>query len=236
MATVRPRTEADFEPLSDVIRATHAKTGYPLEGLPDARAFIIDDSAPLAQAWVAVFEGKIVGHIAINVAVPDCPAVSTWRAQGNKEERLAVVSRLFVDPNATGASRGVTKGLINAVTAWSQEHETRLIMYVVIWSAVRALMAEVLTARQGWLKYGDSVYHSPDGWSKQVFCYAQPLNQLYPHLPPQQDLAVNPYDQPMGDLLVRMAMQLSSTIWVVWNDPKRESSIHIHEGTCLAVC
>lgn len=202
MTTVRPRTEDDFQPLEQVLHACHAQFGWPLEGLPDAKAFINDDHAPLEQAWVAETEGQIVGHIAITTAVSENPAVALWREQGNTE-RIAVVGRLFVHPDSTGKSRGVTRALVDAIEAWSEVTDSRLIMYCVVSSAPRRLMCEILTRRFGWIKFGDSVYHGTDGIDRPAVCYAAPLELFEP---------------PQVTILSRAMMMSNVGLWTLWSN------------------
>lgn len=169
---VRPRTEADFESLEECLRNCHAEFGWPLEDLPNARAFIIDDHAPLEQAWVAECEGEIVGHIAITSSVPENPAVAMWKAQGGTDN-VAVVGRLFVHPKI-GKARGVTRALVTAVDDWARRADVWLIMYCVVYNAARQLMCRILTSRFGWIKYADTAYHSSEGWTADAVCYAAP--------------------------------------------------------------
>ncbi|KAH9809317.1 GNAT family N-acetyltransferase [Teratosphaeria destructans] len=223
---VRPRTEADFPGLERALTECHAATGWPLEGVPDARAFICEDQGPLEQAWVAEHNGHIVGHIAINAPEPDCPCVKLWRRQtatdpddGKPDDRIAVVGRLFVSP--TKKVPGVVRALYHAVLDWSRERDAQLIMYVVVWSAARMLAAEAMTARFGWAKFGDTVYVSPkDGRVIDAVCYAAP---------PRAE-AGEKAEGPVRPKLLRRRMsfaerlvQAKSSFMVMWRNPKSES-------------
>lgn len=216
MANVRPRTEADLEPLEEVLRSCHARFGWPLEGLPDAKAFICDDHAPLEQAWVAEYEGQIVGHIAITKAVDDNPAVAMWRKQGGTDH-VAVVGRLFVHPGKTGKASGVTRALVNACDAWARETNAWLVMYCVVWSPARQLMCQILTARFGWLKMGNAVYHSTDGRDVDAVCYAAP----------RQGIALAEPENPRGQgamIIERVKMMSSLGLWSLWNNVSSKSN------------
>jgi hypothetical protein len=215
---VRPRTDADFEGLEHAIKVCHAKTGYPLEGVPDARAFICDDQGPLEEAWVAVNNGEIVGHIAINKPMSDCPCVMKWRElHPHDRTSIATVGRLFVNP---GKAKGVLRELVKAVRTWAWERNVRLIMYVVIWSPARAMMANVLTARQNWTEYGRSIYHSPDGWSKDAVCYVAP-DEWQTVMPVDEPFAVVEKKQ-YENILARLVVQRAAGLWTVWCGVQRE--------------
>jgi len=209
MVTVRPRTEADFEPLEQVLISCHATHGWPLEGLPNARDFIDDPHAPVEQAWVAEVEGQIVGHIAITKAVPENPAVALWLEQG-ESDNVAVVGRLFALPDRGGKSRGVTRALVDACDAWSLAHRRRLIMYCVVWNAARRLMCQILAARFGWVKFGDSKYLGTDDIYYPAACYAQPLE---PFVAPA-----------VRDTMLARAMLMSNLgMWALWSNVSSES-------------
>ncbi|KAF2769168.1 hypothetical protein EJ03DRAFT_327612 [Teratosphaeria nubilosa] len=228
---VRPRTEADFPSLERALTECHAATGWPLEGVPDARAFICEAQGPLEQAWVAEHNGHIVGHIAINAPEPACPCVKLWRQKcgtttADDDDRIAVVGRLFVSP--TKKVPGVVRALYSAVTDWSREHDTQLIMYVVVWSAARVLAAEVMTARFGWLKFGDTVYVSPkDGRVIDAVCYAAP--------PLAEEMEMEGAKRVRRPLLrettyVERLVQAKSSFMVMWRNPKSKLYVSFREG------
>jgi len=216
--TIRPRTEADFPGLQTALLECHAKTGWPLEGLKDANAaleFLLDGQGALEQAFVAEYNGEIVGHIAINKPEPDCPCVARWTQQVGIKDRIAVVGRLFVNP--AKKPKGVVRALRKAVTDWSQEHDTQLIMYVVVWSAARTIAAEVLAASFGWLKYADAVYVSPmDGRVIDAVCYAAPPEDRVPFL--QRDVTMVSSRKRAVTFAERFE-QLRSTLGMAWRNP-----------------
>jgi predicted GNAT superfamily acetyltransferase len=226
VTTVRPRTDADFPGLEKALRQCHAATGWPLEGIQDAKSFLCDDQGLLEQAWVAEYNGEIAGHIAINQPENDCSAVAKWVEQNGNDDRIAVVGRLFVNPVAK--AKGVVRALSETVTQWSQDHDAQLIMYVVVWSAARVLAAEAMSARFGWQKYGDTFYMSPmDGRKIDAMCYAAPLEHRIPIM--HRDITIKPKLRTVT--MVERFTQLGSSLGRAWRNPGSKYSSR--SFTCL---
>jgi hypothetical protein len=83
-------------------------------------------------------------------------------------------------------------------------------------------MADILTARQGWYEYGRSIYHSPDGWSKDAVCYVAP----------DEWQTVEPVNQPFvvaekrqyENMIARLVVQRAEDLWTVWSGVQSKCS------------
>lgn len=103
---IRARHAADLEQLEDVARRVQAVDRYPIY-LPDGdfRRFLTQPASIAAS--VAVDEGRVVGHVALNPSTSE-PVMQVVRSQG--DDRSAIyIARLLVDPGArrTGIGRAL---------------------------------------------------------------------------------------------------------------------------------
>jgi GNAT superfamily N-acetyltransferase len=97
---VRERRPGDLPVLLAVLQRTHEQEGYPVR----AAAVAADWVAPPDElgGWVAMDDGRVLGHVALLPARGPC--LPLWTAgAGRSEDRLAVVSRLFTDRTVAGA-------------------------------------------------------------------------------------------------------------------------------------
>jgi GNAT superfamily N-acetyltransferase len=139
---IRVRRPADLDACTTVLADVHAADGYPRYWPTDAQAWLTP--ALLLQAWVAVVAEGVVGHVALCQAEDD-PAAAVWsRASGLPVDRLAVVSRLFVAPQARGGGLGL--GLLHAACATAVASRLRSALEVL--DHDRAAIA--LYERVGW--------------------------------------------------------------------------------------
>ncbi|MFI2295924.1 GNAT family N-acetyltransferase [Isoptericola sp. NPDC019571] len=104
--TVRPRVEADVPTLIDVVREQQPTSGYPRAWPPvvGVREFLVrpDEEA----AWVAVHEGRVVGHVSVT-SVHDDEHGAIWSAgAGRPVDQLGCVSVLFVASDVQGMGAG----------------------------------------------------------------------------------------------------------------------------------
>ena len=111
---IRPRTEEDIPALAQVLVRVHEKDGYPVEGVADPEAWLRSDR--MLGAWVAELDGRPVGQVML--AEPgegDEAARMLANRDGIALNEIAVMCRLFVDPNSRGQRIG--KELIDAAVA-----------------------------------------------------------------------------------------------------------------------
>lgn len=99
---VRPRTAADLEPCVDFLRAVHAADGYPLLWPDDPASWL--SPRGLLSAWVAEFDARPAGHVAL---------VRDPRSGAREPSGRAELCRLLVAP--TLRRRGVASELIATV-------------------------------------------------------------------------------------------------------------------------
>jgi hypothetical protein len=107
MFSVRERSDNDLPDCVNMLRRVFDTFTYPAQWPQDPASWIANDTE--RSAWVATGgNGSLLGHIDIRSA-SDHPVTALWcKATGRKENELAVVSRLFVDPNHIGVERLVS--------------------------------------------------------------------------------------------------------------------------------
>jgi len=165
MVSIRPRADADLDGCIRVLHKVYASDGYPVQGIDNAKAFLTGDS--LDQAWVAERDGQIVGHVAVSQATDDDVSVALWRRQ-HPHDHLAVLGRLFVDPNKRAG--GVASQLIAAALEWAKQAQVRLVMF----GLIKDQAAIRLYERLGWSTFGSTTYHYDSGREMEAICFASP--------------------------------------------------------------
>nr|POF01284.1 hypothetical protein CFP56_21232 [Quercus suber] len=169
--TIRPRDDSDDVPaLLPLLQRVYHTHRYPIHGLVNTEFLA---SHAIEHSWVAISNDQIVGNISVSRATMDDPSVALWKKL-HPEDDLAVLGRLFVDPDVAG--KGIAKQLLSTVMAWALQRQTRLVLFVL----QEYGRLESLYAKAGWIKYGASVYVQPDGASWNVMCYASPLAEEKP--------------------------------------------------------
>lgn len=115
---IRARSDDDLDDLVAVAARVHEADGYPLH-LPDGdhRRFLT--RPPALAAWVAVADGRAIGHAALNETTSR--PVMALVADHEPSARPVYVARLLVDPAAR--RRGVGRALLDeaaraAVASW----------------------------------------------------------------------------------------------------------------------
>lgn len=94
---VRPKASADRGELVRLLRACHARDGYPARW-PDAPArFVTPDDE--RGAWVCAHDDAVVGHVALHPA-RDPVLTCASRATGLTHDQMVTVARLLVSPTA----------------------------------------------------------------------------------------------------------------------------------------
>lgn len=102
---VRPRTDADVEKCVRILADTHQCDSYPVNWPHQPGKWLSKASA--LGAWVAELGGHLVGHVSLSHSGEGDLAPGLWSERnGTSENRAAVVSRLFVAPQARGHGIG----------------------------------------------------------------------------------------------------------------------------------
>ncbi|ACQ78911.1 GCN5-related protein N-acetyltransferase [Beutenbergia cavernae DSM 12333] len=102
---IRDRRDGDADALVRILADVHARDGYPVRRSNVRREWLWDPA--FLGAWVAVVDGDVVGHIAVDPRL-DAPGVPPGTLG---------VSRLFVAWSAHG--RGVGAALLDRVRAFA---------------------------------------------------------------------------------------------------------------------
>ncbi|OAR22747.1 acyltransferase [Streptomyces sp. ERV7] len=102
---IRPRADHDLDACVHALAAVHERDGYPVNW-PERPGDWLAQPSPLA-AWVAELDGRVAGHIGLSPGGTGDVAPGLWSARaGVGPEATAVVSRLFVAPEARGHGIG----------------------------------------------------------------------------------------------------------------------------------
>ncbi|WP_217243292.1 GNAT family N-acetyltransferase [Streptomyces sp. AC555_RSS877] len=163
---VRPFEDADLAGAAAALTEVHATDGYPVEGVQRPEAWL--RSADVMAAWVGELDGAIVGHVAVMRPHGE-DAVSMWvRQSGEREDRIAVLARLFVVKAARKHALG--ESLTQAAMSYGREHGLRLVLDVM----TKDTAAMRLYERLGWQEIGRTSHRYGDGQSIDAVCYAAP--------------------------------------------------------------
>ena len=93
---LRPRTDDDLDACELLAREVHDVDGYPPRFADDLRHFVSASGA--LAAWVAAWDGAIVGHVALQPTSSPAVMALAGEATGRASDRLGVVARLLVAP------------------------------------------------------------------------------------------------------------------------------------------
>ncbi|WP_174248283.1 GNAT family N-acetyltransferase [Streptomyces hoynatensis] len=112
---LRHRADGDLDACVRLLAEVHERDGYPVYW-PDRPGTWLSPPAQFS-AWVAEWDGRIVGHVGLARSGADDAAPGVWSARaGVGSEAAAVVNRLFVAPSARGHGIGALL-MARAVTA-----------------------------------------------------------------------------------------------------------------------
>lgn len=126
---IRRRRQADLAALAGVLVRVHARDGYPVEGVDNPESWI----APPAEfaAWTAVYEGELIGHVALAHARDTDDAAILWRrSTGGDVGQLAILARLFVDPGHRNLGAGAQ--LMEAAHRFAAESQLAVALDVML--------------------------------------------------------------------------------------------------------
>ncbi|MFI5803538.1 GNAT family N-acetyltransferase [Streptomyces sp. NPDC051561] len=158
---VRLRHPADLPVLARVLGEVHEEDGYPRDW-PASPEEWVGLPAPLG-AWVVVWGGEPVGHVALTA--PGQGDVAPGLVAGP----VAVVARLFVSPRVRGLGAG--RVLLAEVCSLAGELGVRPVLDVV--SADTG--AVDFYSRTGWEAVGSGEQEWGGGELVPVHCFAAPL-------------------------------------------------------------
>ena len=164
--TVRVRQSEDLEASARALIEVHSTDGYPVEGVDDPQAWLTP--AGLLRAWVGELGGRLAGHVLITTPQDGDAAAKAWADEGNPVERIAVLGRLFVLPEARRHSSG--KQLVRATSAYADEQGLRLVLDVM----EKDTAAIRLYERLGWRRIGMTLHDSGRGEDIPAYCYISP--------------------------------------------------------------
>jgi ribosomal protein S18 acetylase RimI-like enzyme len=164
--TIRPKTAADAADLLTLAMAVHRHDGYP-RYLPDDLAGFITSNYQ-DEAWVAVLDGRIVGHVALHRAAGSPMLPAAQRATGLSPDRLAMLARLLVAP--TVRRQGVAQQLIAVATEHAQARGRRVVLDVVREADAAIRLYDAL----GWTRLESLRLPTHDGQVLDLWIYLGP--------------------------------------------------------------
>lgn len=145
---IRPKTAADDAACVAVLRRTHEVDAYPIYWPSSPAGFL--RARGETDAWVAVDEadGQVVGQVALHRAEGEPVLALAQEATGLPAERLAVLARLLVHPDARG--RGVGRALVRTATGRARATGRRAVLDVLQSTTGPAALYE----SEGWVRLG----------------------------------------------------------------------------------
>lgn len=148
-----------------MLRKMFTTDAYPQKA-KDYQAFLTDG---LQRCWVAVDDGRIIGHVGIGAGVPTSDlAVRIWKQKRPDDDDIAVVKRLYVDPDAR--NRGVAAALMGATESWGRTVRIRLVLFVLI----KDRDAIQLYRKLRWEEYGTGMFQLDDEKEMEAICFVNP--------------------------------------------------------------
>ena len=151
---IRTRHGGDIKELCELARLVHEVDGYPVL-LPENPAdFVVTSNC--IDAWVAVSEGDICGHVSLHTVFSDAIAEMASRHFECERSELVAVSRLFVSPQARGLGFG--RALLDVAVRDARRRGLALVLDVV--TSFGGAIA--LYERSGWKRIGTASVAMPN--------------------------------------------------------------------------
>jgi GNAT superfamily N-acetyltransferase len=164
--SIRSRTDDDLSACAGLVREVHAADRYPRYLPTDLTSFL--SQADPYGSWVAEQDGQVAGHIAlVPRSVPAAMELAA-AALGRREDKLAVVARLFVSPRARGG--GVGHLLLDAATAEAAARG----LWPVLDVDTELTAAIALYESRGWTRAGTITVRFKDGNTLTEHVYLGP--------------------------------------------------------------
>lgn len=184
---IRSRQPSDLPSCASLLTRVYARDGYPVQGVSHAIEFLSSPST--LEAWVAEeietattttaittnqntnrspkqpssTAQKFLGHVSLTSPSPTSsdPAVALWGSQ-SPGDSIAVLERLFVDPEARG--QGLAAKLLHAASEEAGKRGLR----VVLFALVKDQGAMKLYERNGWREFGRRMFAYRDGEGREA--------------------------------------------------------------------
>lgn len=145
---VRERQQSDVEACIDLLWRVHKRDSYPARWPNHPEGWLTPSRQE--HAWVATGSGSIVVAHAAMFSLARHPMSEICVAATNlPEPRLAVLSRLLVDPTMRG--RGLARALIQAAENQAHSENRRLVLDVGQYNTAAIALYEHL----GWQRIGE---------------------------------------------------------------------------------
>ncbi|MFC8078655.1 GNAT family N-acetyltransferase [Streptomyces sp. NPDC057307] len=178
--SVRRRDVSDLDACVRVLAEVHENDGYPVNWPPEPAGWLTppgslagspaESPAESGAAWVALLDGRIVGHSCLSPARSGDAAPDVWSGRtGMGPEKTAVVSRLFVSPKDRG--HGIGALLLAETVREARERGLHPVLDVVTTDRAAAALYE----RQGWTLMATREQRWGPDQTVQVHCFAAPL-------------------------------------------------------------
>lgn len=164
---IRLRSETDIEPCVALLRRTHEVDGYPVY-LGNVSASFLSAYAREEIAWVAEIDRQVVGHVALHRTDLDPTLPLAQAASGLPAERLTVLARLLVSPDARRL--GVARRLVQTAVAYAHACDLRAVLDVVTDAHGPIAMYTSL----GWERVGALTLPVPEHPPLDVWVYLAP--------------------------------------------------------------
>jgi GNAT superfamily N-acetyltransferase len=143
---IRPRRSEDLEPCLELLHAVHRADRYPFRWPQDPARWLTGRDG--LGAWVSETAGVLDGHVSLH-GTDETRARPAWReAVPGPVERLAVVSRFCVSPDARG------RGIGGALMMVAEEHAAAIDRRLVLDVADHNRDAIAFYERRGWTRVG----------------------------------------------------------------------------------
>jgi GNAT superfamily N-acetyltransferase len=165
---VRPRRESDIAAAAAGLVRVHALDGCPVEGVSQPESWLTPTG--MIASWVAEISGLLAGHVVISRPMGE-EAVSLWLEQSHDaEDKVAVLARLFVLPEAR--QRSIGERLMGAAVAYANRHGIRLVLDVLFKDAAAIRLYE----RTGWEGIGNGSHAFGAAQEAAALCFVSPVD------------------------------------------------------------
>ncbi|MEW2391173.1 GNAT family N-acetyltransferase [Streptomyces venezuelae] len=162
--------QRDLEACVGVLAAVHKADGYPVNW-PEQPGVWLEGTDAIG-AWVAELDGRVVGHVGLSRPGAGDEAPGLWCEEAaTVPEEVAVMSRLYVAPDARG--HGIGALLMGRATREARGRGLHPVLDVV--SSDRS--ATALYERMGWQLLGVAEQEWEPGQRVVLHCYAAPRPQ-----------------------------------------------------------
>ncbi|WP_432993829.1 GNAT family N-acetyltransferase [Dactylosporangium sp. CA-233914] len=164
---IRQKTAIDARECLDLLQRIHVVDHYPLHiGADEVPEFFASEHE--AAAWVALEDGRIVGHVALHTPAEDPTLELAAGATGSSVDRLALLARLFVAPDVRRS--GVGRALLRHAAAQAPAMGRRAVLDV--GQMLHAAVA--LYEREGWQRVGELHLPLDDDIILDLWVYVSP--------------------------------------------------------------